>query len=117
MCCKRVSSYLPALAAVLVSACATRQPEPETSPELTSDGITAEEAQQLAARATVVNIEPRAESPDDTECRKEYVTGSHRPRVVCQTQAQRNATRAAAQDWYRSGGRNGEISQVPVVVP
>jgi hypothetical protein len=112
---KRVSSYFPALAAALASACATQQPGPAVPPELAGEPVAADEAQALAARATVVNIEPRAETPDDTVCRKESVTGSHRPRVVCQTQAQRNATRAAAQDWYRSGGRNGEISQVPIV--
>jgi hypothetical protein len=73
------------------------------------------ETQLLARAPTVVQIEPARVEADEPVCRKQTVTGSHRPRVVCQTAAQRSATREAAQKWYRTGGRTGEVSQVPVV--
>ena len=75
----------------------------------------AAEEQPLAVAPTVVRIEPARTAADEPVCRRQNVTGSHRPRVVCQTPAQRTATREAAQEWYRTRGRTGEISQVPVV--
>jgi hypothetical protein len=75
----------------------------------------AAETQPLAAAPTVVQIARSRLEDDEPVCRKQTVTGSHRPRVVCQTAAQRSATREAAQKWYRTGGRTGEVSQVPVV--
>ena len=105
----RVSRCFAALAAAHLSACASTEPAalaPQTSTAAT---------QPLAAELTVVKIEPARVGADEPVCRKQSVTGSHRPRVVCQTAAQRSATREAAQEWYRTRGRTGEISQVPVV--
>ena len=58
---------------------------------------------------------PAAGAEDQTICRTEVVTGTHRPTTVCLTRAERRAMRDAAQDWYRSGGRDGAVSQIPVV--
>jgi hypothetical protein len=99
-----------ALPAAFLNGCASTElassaPEPPAA-----------ETQPLAAVPAVVRIEPaRLGAAEEPVCRKQNVTGSHRPRVVCQTAEQRSATRAAAQEWYRSRGRTGEISQVPVV--
>jgi hypothetical protein len=112
---KRWPAYLPLAAAALLGACAANDPAPASSAAPAATVVSPEEASELAARATVVNVAPPAATADETVCRKQSVTGSHRPRVVCQTRAQRAATRNAAQDWYRSRGRNGEISQVPTV--
>jgi hypothetical protein len=109
----RVSSYLPMILALLVSACSTQTPTPPVGDAAAV--VSPEEAHELAANATVVNVEPRIAGPEEPICRKEQVTGSHRTKTICQTQAQRRAVRAAAQEWYRSGGRVGEISQVPTV--
>lgn len=105
----RVSWCFLALAAAFSSACA--------STELAAPALeaSATETQPLAAVPTAVQVEPACMGADEPVCRKQNVTGSHRPRVVCQTAAQRSATRAAAQEWYRSRGRSGEISQIPVV--
>jgi hypothetical protein len=105
----RVSRCLAALAAALLSACAS------TEPAAFAPQPSAVDPQSLAAAPTVVQIEPARIGADEPVCRRQNVTGSHRPRVVCQTAAQRSATREAAQEWYRTGGRTGEISQVPVV--
>jgi hypothetical protein len=105
---RRVSRWFLAVAAACASACASTEP---VAPALATS---ASETQPLAAAPTVVEIEP-ARSADAPVCRRQKVTGSHRPRVVCQTAAQRTATREAAQEWYRTGGRTGEISQIPVV--
>jgi hypothetical protein len=110
----RHSPYLPLAAALLLGACAGKTPSGPPPPE-PSAAVRSDEATELATRATIVNVEPRPVGADETVCRKEAVLGSHRPRTVCRTRSQRDATRAAAQDWYRSGGRNGEISQVPTV--
>jgi hypothetical protein len=109
----RVSSYPALILASLVSACATQTPAPSAGHAAAA--VSAEEAHELAAKARVVNVEPRTAGAEDAVCRKEQVTGSHRPKTICQTQTQRRAVRAAAQEWYRSGGRVGEISQVPTV--
>jgi hypothetical protein len=98
-----------ALAPAFLSACAS------TEPAALALQSSATETQPLAAAPTVVQIEPARMGVDEPVCRKQNVTGSHRPRVVCQTAAQRSATREAAQQWYRTGGRTGEISQIPVV--
>ena len=105
----RVTRCFPALAAAFLSACAC------TEPAALALQPSAAEMQPLAAAPTVVTIEPARMGADEPVCRKQSVTGSHRPRVVCQTAAQRSATREAAQEWYRTGGRTGEVSQVPVV--
>jgi hypothetical protein len=104
----RVTRRFSALAAAWLSACASTEPALAPPPS-------AAEMQPLAAAPTVVQIEPARRGADEPVCRKQNVTGSHRPRVVCQTAAQRTATREAAQEWYRTGGRTGEISQIPVV--
>ncbi len=109
----RVSSSLPVILASFASACTTQTPAPSTGHAAVA--VSAEEAQELAATAKIVNVEPRTSGPEEAICRKEQVTGSHRTKTVCQTQAQRRAVRAAAQEWYRSGGRVGEISRVPTV--
>jgi hypothetical protein len=109
----RVSSYFPVILASLVSACTTQPPAPSVGHAAAA--VSAEEAHELAARAKVVDVESRTAGGEEAICRKEQVTGSHRPKTICQTQAQRRAVRAAAQEWYRSGGRVGEISQVPTV--
>jgi hypothetical protein len=107
----RISRCLLALAAALSSACTSTEPAAVASPP------SAAETQRLAAVPGVLQIEPARIATDERVCRKQTVTGSHRPRIVCQTAAQRSATREAAQAWYRTGGRTGEISQIPVVVP
>jgi hypothetical protein len=99
----------PVLAVAFLSACASTEFAALAPPSA------AAETQPLAAAPTVVKIEPGRMGTDEPVCRKQNVTGSHRPRVVCRTAAQRSATREAAQEWYRTGGRTGEISQVPVV--
>jgi hypothetical protein len=109
----RVSSYFPVVIALLASACTTQTPAPSVGRAEAVLG--AAEAHALAAQAKVVNLEPDSAGPEEPICRKEQVTGSHRTKTICQTQAQRRAVRAAAQEWYRSGGRVGEISQVPTV--
>ena len=105
----RVSPCFPAFAAAFLSACAS------TEPAALAPQPSAAETQPLAAAPTVVQIEPARIGADEPVCRKQNVTGSHRPRVVCQTAAQRSATREAAQEWYRTRGRTGEISQIPPV--
>jgi hypothetical protein len=103
------SRCFPVLAAAFLSACAS------TDPAALAPQPFVAETQPLAAAPTVVQIEPARIAADEPVCRRQTVTGSHRPRVVCQTAAQRGATREAAQEWYRSRGRTGEISQIPVV--
>ena len=105
----RVSRCFLVLAAACLSACAS------TEPAALAPQPSAAEAQPLAAAPAVVQIEPARVGADEPVCSKQNVTGSHRPRVVCRTSAQRSATREAAQEWYRTGGRTGEISQIPVV--
>src|SRR5690606_16633958 len=63
----------------------------------------------------VDSVAPAGGSDEQTVCRTEIVTGPHRPTTVCLTRAERRAMREAAQEWYRSGGRDGAVSQVPVV--
>jgi hypothetical protein len=110
---KHWPACIPLAAVALLCACAANVPAP--TPPASIATPPSEETKELAARATVVNVVPPGAAADETVCRKQSVTGSHRPRVVCQTRTQRAATRNAAQDWYRSRGRNGEISQVPTV--
>jgi hypothetical protein len=105
----RVSRCLLALAGAFLCACAS------TEPAALALKASAAETQPHAAAPAVAQIEPARVRVDEAVCRKQNVTGSHRPRVVCQTAAQRSATREAAQEWYRSRGRTGEISQIPVV--
>jgi hypothetical protein len=107
---RRVSRCFAPLTAALLSACVSAQPAARAPPFLS-------ETQPLAASPAVVQMEPARVGNDEPVCRRQKVTGSHRPRVVCQTAAQRSATRAAAQEWHRTRGRTGEISQVPVVPP
>jgi hypothetical protein len=101
--------FFLALPVALLSACTSTEtaavaPEPSGA-----------ETRPLAAAPAIVQVEPARLGADEPVCRKQNVTGSHRPRVVCHTAEQRSATRVAAQEWYRSRGRTGEISQVPVV--
>jgi len=118
----RASSCIPVGLACLLSACAAgtegRAPAAE-SQEATgaasAEHSTAQSVEAIAARAAIVNVEPDTRTDDDTICRKESVTGSHRSRTICQTQEQRRAVRSAAQEWFRTGGRQGEVSRVPTV--
>jgi hypothetical protein len=106
---KRITGCFPALAVACLSACAA--PEPAAlAPQLSTA-----QARPPPVAPTVVTIEPTDREADEPVCRRQTVTGSHRPRVVCQTAAERRATREAAQEWHRTRGRTGEISAVPVV--
>jgi hypothetical protein len=102
------------LLVALASGCATKG----TTDYSSSVGVeprAAEDPKEIAARATVVTIVPEPARGEDVVCTKQPVTGSHRARTICATRDQSRATRAAAQDWIRSGGRAGEISRVPTV--
>jgi hypothetical protein len=103
-----ISLCFAGLAAALSYACAA------TAPTLLAPQQVAAAVQPIAAAADA-QVEPARLGDEEPVCRKQSVTGSHRPRVICQTAAQRRATREAAQAWYRTSGRTGEISQVPVV--
>jgi hypothetical protein len=111
---KHWSPCMTLASAALLCACAANEPVPAL-PAAPPAALSPAETDELATQAKIVNVAPPGAGADETICRKQNVTGSHRPRVVCQTRAQRAATRQAAQDWYRSRGRTGEISQVPTV--
>ena len=102
----------------LLSACASEPPlsaSQASDADRSSETLSREEAEKIAERAVVVTLVPGPAADDDTICRRETVTGTHRPRTICRTRAERRAMRSSAQDWYRSGGRDGGISRVPTV--
>jgi hypothetical protein len=118
----RVSSCIPVGLAWFLTACAANIVGPsrgldsqEQNGDSAGENRSSANIAELAARAAVVNVEPNARTDDDTVCTKESVTGSHRSRTVCRTQAERRAVRSAAQEWFRTGGREGEVSRVPTV--
>ena len=113
----RVSSCLPVLSvcvAGLLGGCASTGSHAPPA-VATAAALSAEEVETIAERATTLTVEPTAPTDDTTICRKEQITGSHRTKTVCQTHAERRAVRSEAQEWYRTGGREGTVSRVPTV--
>jgi hypothetical protein len=114
----RVSSCLLVFSvwlAGLVGGCAASTGAHAPQAGATAAALGAEEVDTIAERATTVTVEPTAPTDDTTICRKEQITGSHRTKTVCQTQAERRAVRSEAQEWFRTGGREGTVSRVPTV--
>jgi hypothetical protein len=113
----RISTYVPLGLIGLLCACAASPERPLSLQERpgreANETATAQDAEQIAGE--VDSVAPSSGTDDETICRTEVVTGTHRPTTICLTRAERRAMRDAAQDWYRSGGRQGAVSQIPVV--
>jgi hypothetical protein len=117
MCLSRLSSCLPVLFMCLagfVGGCAANTGAHAPEALATASALSTEEVETIAERATAVTVAPTTPT-DDVICRKEQITGSHRTKTVCQTQAERRAVRSEAQEWFRTGGREGSVSRVPTV--
>jgi hypothetical protein len=87
--------FLAVTAAVIVSNCASAQPEPDLA-DLNSESATQSESVELAENAEPAqNAEPSGK--DELICTREAITGSHMKTKVCLTREQREEGRRASQ--------------------
>ncbi len=70
----------------------------------------AEPVAGAALQPTVVEVGPARPSADDLICRLEEVTGTHQRRDLCLTRGERARMRSQAQEWMRSGGLTGGVT-------
>lgn len=107
-------------ATTLLSGCAAEGPRARADAQLAAPpgsehGAAAVPPGLSAAAVTpdkTIELKPRPPTDDEVICRREVLTGSHWPREVCMTRGRREEIREKAQEWYRTGGREGSPSVV-----
>jgi len=101
--------------ALAFTACASQPSTPPTSTAGAVAAVADADAEELRETAKVVAVQPEPATSDGVVCRRERVTGTHNPRRICTTSEARRQQRAEAQEWLRSGGRQGTVTAVPTV--
>jgi hypothetical protein len=98
---------------ILLTACAAEQPAPEPALLVTAVAHDPQTLQEIKVNVkTVAMLPTRPSADDDVICVREKTTGSHIATDRCYTREQQRRRNSEAQEWLRSGGLSGSVSEV-----
>ena len=113
---KLISTTAPLVSIVFLAACAAQREAPETAQPETVDVAAQHDPQtlqEIKLSAETVALEPAGTNSDsELVCRQERRPGSHISERRCYTRAAVRRQAEEAQEWLRTGGTAGSITEV-----